>query len=434
MEEQEVDLRDYIRVLIKRKWIIIGIFAVAVAASAIWSVFFLPRIYKSAATLMITKPTYEIKTTSRLETVLSPETIFRAAYSLETYSSFIRDAKVEKRVLKELNLDKPPYGFTYLTLDRMLSLEQLKDTNLIKMSITGKSPELITKIVNKWTEVFIEENTELNLKELKENHRFIEEQLKIATQKLTKAEEELRKFDETNKIALLKGGIGTRLGEISGLERNLTDVDLSLDEGGFYISQLRNKLKEGKETKLGNFSILSNILFLQRLIGSRAPSFILSEKGAGAEKSTTTLDIASVEKFGPNLKEQISALELALGTLDSKKAKIKNSIDKKKKEAEKLQNQLASEELKRNRLARDVDLVSQTQKMLSQKAEEARITLASKENPVRIVSAANIPEIPIGPKRRQNVMVSGIVSLMLGIFLAFFIEYWQSSKETLEVK
>jgi len=38
------------------------------------------------------------------------------------------------------------------------------------------------------------------------------------------------------------------------------------------------------------------------------------------------------------------------------------------------------------------------------------------------------PKYPIKPNKRQNVVISGVISLMFGVFLALFIEYWEKSK------
>lgn len=40
------------------------------------------------------------------------------------------------------------------------------------------------------------------------------------------------------------------------------------------------------------------------------------------------------------------------------------------------------------------------------------------------------PKKPIGPKKTRNVLTAGIVGLMFGIFLAFFLEFWQKDKDT----
>lgn len=40
-----------------------------------------------------------------------------------------------------------------------------------------------------------------------------------------------------------------------------------------------------------------------------------------------------------------------------------------------------------------------------------------------------LPEKPISPKKRQIVITAGIFSLMFGIFLVFFLEFWQEDKK-----
>jgi capsular polysaccharide biosynthesis protein len=52
MDEQEVDLRDYINVLVRRKKLIIGITLVAVLVSGILSYFVLPSVYKGSAIIL----------------------------------------------------------------------------------------------------------------------------------------------------------------------------------------------------------------------------------------------------------------------------------------------------------------------------------------------------------------------------------------------
>jgi capsular polysaccharide biosynthesis protein len=52
MDEQEVDLRDYINVLVRRKKLIIGITLVAILISGILSYFVLPSVYKGSAIVL----------------------------------------------------------------------------------------------------------------------------------------------------------------------------------------------------------------------------------------------------------------------------------------------------------------------------------------------------------------------------------------------
>lgn len=46
----------------------------------------------------------------------------------------------------------------------------------------------------------------------------------------------------------------------------------------------------------------------------------------------------------------------------------------------------------------------------------------------KIVDQPIKPKYPVEPKKKQNVLIAGIMSLMVGILLAFFMEFWQKNK------
>jgi len=58
-------------------------------------------------------------------------------------------------------------------------------------------------------------------------------------------------------------------------------------------------------------------------------------------------------------------------------------------------------------------------------------TLLVKARDFKIFEAALKPEYPIKPKKRQNVTIAGILGLISGIFLAFFMEFLEKNKEVI---
>jgi uncharacterized protein involved in exopolysaccharide biosynthesis len=61
---------------------------------------------------------------------------------------------------------------------------------------------------------------------------------------------------------------------------------------------------------------------------------------------------------------------------------------------------------------------------------EAEKLKAAKESihNISLIKEPRVSSSPIGPGRRKNVVVAGMLSLILGAFLAFFIEFLQKSK------
>ena len=55
--------------------------------------------------------------------------------SLEEYKNLIKDIEIEEELIRKLNLDKPPIEVTPYDLERMITIELPKGTNLIKMNL-----------------------------------------------------------------------------------------------------------------------------------------------------------------------------------------------------------------------------------------------------------------------------------------------------------
>ena len=79
-------------------------------------------------------------------------------------------------------------------------------------------------------------------------------------------------------------------------------------------------------------------------------------------------------------------------------------------------------------LTRQMDIATNAYKTLASKIEEARIAKAIELGEVKVVSIAFEPQYPVLPKKKRIVAIAGVASLMLGVFMAFFLEFWQKNQ------
>ena len=605
IQEEEIDLRKYINVLLKRKGVIILIFLFAVITAALVSYFYLKPVYEASTILMISKPKYQVELEPKIQTQFTPEV------SLATYESLIKDREIEEEVIKKLNLDQPPYELTPDNLQGMITIESLKNTNLIKMNLQTGDPKLAKDIANVWAALFVEKNKDLNLQESKEAQGFIEEQLKISKQNLSKIEEEIREFNETNKIDAMDKEITVKLDKIMANESRLADVKISaesekakieeiisqmilqeklisssnidrLTEGmkfteakDFIESQLELALKnlQAKEEELKTFNQKSKISLLEKEITSKInqvvyfnnrfinlkmlieeektkivttkaqfneqeKTFILtksfyddasfsqliseiSEEKALVLKniilkseesnslyislegrivnSEINLDtyqtemaqivenIDILENELQKIKEEVAIEKLELAnlerdkkvlestyimlankmkeieiatatpenqqkiarftnpeylslqkqliestiiqkTLQAEEKQLKENINEAWKRVETLKQKLAQEKLTQSRLEREYNTAKGVYSVLSQKNEEVKIAVATESGLVKIASLAYEPKGPIKPNKKLNILIAGVLGLFVGIFAAFFLEFWQKGK------
>jgi uncharacterized protein involved in exopolysaccharide biosynthesis len=531
--------------------------------------------------------------------------------SLATYESLIKDRKIEEEVIKKLNLDQPPYEFTPDGLQGMITIESLKNTNLIKMNLQAGEPKLAKDIANLWAGLFVEKNKDLNLHESKEAQGFIEEQLKISEQNLSKIEEEIREFNETNNSDAMDKEITVKLDKIMANESRLADVKISTESEKAKIEEIKSqmifqeklisssnidRLTEGmkfveakdfiesqlnlsrknlqaKEDELKIFNQESRISLLEKEITSKTNQIVnfnnrlinlkvsieqekakigtakaqLNEQEKTFILTKTIYDDASLSQLISEISEEEALLlknlklkseelnslyislegriinsEINLETYQTEMAQIvenigilENELDKDKKEfaierlklsnlereekvlestyvmlankmkeveiatatpenqqkiacftnpeylslqkqliestimqktlqAEEkqlkenindawkrvnlLKQELAKEKLTQSRLEREYDTAKGVYDVLSQKAEEVKIAVATESGLVKIASLAYEPEYPIKPNKKLNILIAGVLGLFVGIFVAFFLEFWQKGK------
>ena len=605
IQEEEIDLREYINVLLKRKGIIILIFLIAVITAALVSYFYLKPVYEASTILMISKPKYQVELEPKIQTQFTPEV------SLATYESLIKDREVEEEVIKKLNLDQPPYELTPNSLQGMITIELLKNTNLIKMNLQTGDSKLAKDIANLWASLFIEKNKNLNLQESKEAQGFIEEQLKISNQNLSKIEEEIREFNETNKIDAMDKEITVKLDKIMSNESRLADVKISVEMEKTRMEEIQqqmslqeklisssniDRLTEGmkfieakdfiggqlelaqqnlktKEEELKTFDQESKISLLEKEITSKTNQIVnfnnriislkilieqekakietakaqlneqektfvltktiyddaslsqliseISEEEAlvlknlklkseelnslyinlegriinseinfkayqtemaqvtenidvlknelekdKKEFATEKLKLANLEreyKISENvyimlankkkeieiatvtpenqqkitqftnpeylsLQKQLIEATITYRSLFAEREQLKENIGEAWKRVEALKQELAQEKLTQSRLEREYNTAKGVYDVLSQKNEEVRIAVATESGLIKIASLAYEPKYPIKPNKKLNILIAGVLGLFVGIFVAFFLEFWQKGK------
>ena len=334
---------------------------------------------------MISKPKYQVELEPKIQTQFTPEV------SLATYESLIKDREVEEEVIKKLNLDQPPYELTPDNLQGMITIESLKNTNLIKMNLQTGDPKLAKDIANLWSSLFIEKNKDLNLQESKETQGFIEEQLKISNQNLSKIEEEIRKFNETNKIEIFENEIKGKAAKVLNYKLRIADVKLSLEKEIAKKEQFIVELNtQDKILKLDK-SIVDDQFFHQLI------SSIIKDNLGVINLSYVSEEINPIYY---NFTQQLISTEVSISSLHAEESQLIKNINDFELELDILKQELAQEKLTQSRLEREYNTAKGVYNVLSQKNEEEKIAVATESGLIKIASLAYEPRGPIKPNKK----------------------------------
>lgn len=166
--DDEIDLRDYIEVMIKRKKTILIIFLICVIITIVIS-FLIPKVYEATTIIKIGGVT---------QPLISKE---EAVIRLKTESLL-------NPVIQELKLNINTHKFK-----KMIKIEDTRGEDLIKMKIQYTNPDLVVRICNAVADSFILKEKEIYDKQL----TFLKEQIDILEKRNESIEKEIGKLNQT---------------------------------------------------------------------------------------------------------------------------------------------------------------------------------------------------------------------------------------------
>ncbi len=143
-QEIELDLKELIQIIQKRLWFIVLATVLAVSIGGIVSFFIMEPVYKASTTIMVGKPADYIEGNQ-----LQVQDLNLNQRLARTYGEVVKSRKVSEDVISQLKLD-----FTPQQLKDKTSVDLVKDTEFITISVTDTDPERAAVIANKMAEVF----------------------------------------------------------------------------------------------------------------------------------------------------------------------------------------------------------------------------------------------------------------------------------------
>ena len=492
--DEEISLQDYIRVLRKRKWTIFTVTIIAIIIVLIANLFMQPvykatttilisqsgtqaAIFGGAEANLIFGRSDEVET--QLEILKSysiakgaaerlPPDIFEKARE-DNFEKKKEDFRWLINILGKLRLknvaasllgvndnrnhsNEPELSFkgTIKQIRGSLTVNSVRNTNIIEISSENNNPKLAAEIANTIAGVFVDESLTINRSRASEAKKFIEEQLLEKGKELAQEEEEKLQYKKQENILYLDEETKINIEQLANFQAQEAEVDNLIAENKAKLIEAHKQLERQSETYISSETITANPI-VQQLQNNLASLEIqlpaLSEKYGKGSPQVTEVEIkiketknkisekvaeivgSKVSARNPiyqNLLAQIVTLETNTISLDTKMEAISKTI----KEYEKRLEKLPEKELQLARLERAVKVSENIYLLLLEKYQEARINEVMELGNMRIIDNALAPNEPIKPKKILNLTIGGVLGLMLGVMLVFFMEYMDNTIKT----
>ncbi|RLE11416.1 hypothetical protein DRJ04_08100 [Candidatus Aerophobetes bacterium] len=422
-EFEEIDLRDYLEVLFKRKYIVLGIFFISIITAATVSFFGLSPVYRSTARVIVAPPSVgEVSEFKSYEEFLNFQAVFPGFYSPQTYVELLKNPSLEKEVIRLSGLEeKTKEDFSPEDLEKISSIQLVKGTRVIQITIEYKDPVLAKDIANTWARLFTEKIKNERLQRYLTVKTSLESRLNLTREKLSEIEKEKREFDKEDKIDLMEKEIQEKSLKLRKDRTRIFELQSLIQVEKAKIEELEKHLKEEKQVIVLTESIADHPV-LRRLI-SRIEGEIPSNLQVKSEH---------INPLYQKIKTDLTRSKVNLIAYQQELTYLQKEVKDLTGKIEKLRKELAEKRPTYERITRELTLARKNYDSLSSQAELVSWVEPLLEEEAKIASLAAVPDTPFKPKKVQNIAISAVLGLFVGVIAAFFAEWWSKGKVEIE--
>jgi polysaccharide biosynthesis transport protein len=442
--ESKLHFLDYWRIIRIRKTVIVAVFLLVVLTATLVT-FILPPTYSATARIKIERDQTDIQGFTQPQNLMGGYD----PYFFLTESEVIQSEAVLGKVITNLDLNVK-FGAKYMGgtpmktaeslkfLKPLISLKQVRNTSLVDITVYNEKPTDAAEWANAIAEAYknyrLEQKRQMSAGGIQE----LEKQLVSLDASVLAAKTNVDKLREDLKVS-----------DMAASESAPTPLITSETFRRYHELKIESKIQyDGLKTLLDRFKQLDmktlaqtiptayNDALLSNLLESRSlaeQKVLMVEKDYGPEHLDVIKAKAQLEDLKTKVDERIGGI---LVGLEVKVTSLKTSLDgldDEVKEAQKIDIKTASETRPYWEAKKKLDEITTVRRMVDMKILGEKIDMALPKTGAVMLLDRAVPDFnPVKPKKTVNIALGVIIGLIVGIGLAFFIEYLDTSVKTID--
>src|SRR5450631_3152268 len=458
LPSQESMLREYMRVLIKRKWMVISVVVGIFMAVAIASLRQTP-VYEAVGRIAINKADSNLISFKDSGSVAD----YYDQSDLDTEVRILQSDLMALQVIRQLNLDKrPEFGGhsdqkqPNLVADPLqadsnrtsallgafrvnLHVTLSPNTRIIEIHYNSTDPRLAASAVNTLAATYVEQNFKTKFESTMQASDWLSKQLVDLQMKVETSQEKLVRYQKEHEI------VGT------DEKQNITTEKLDELNKEMTQAEFDRMQKEAvyRQTQSNDPDVVAAAIISETGGGGLGAGSGLLDK-LREQQASLGIQVAELStQFGPSypkiaqLNNQLKEIDRQLQSETNKavdhlkgrylaalqrESMLRESFEKQKQEA----NKLNESAIEYSILKRDLDSNRTLYEGLLGKLKEAGVTAGLRSNNFRIIDAARVPTSPSEPNIPRNLSFALVLGVISGIGLAFLLENMDNTVRTPE--
>jgi capsular exopolysaccharide synthesis family protein len=471
--------RDYLFIVLKRKWLILSLVVVVTSLVTIQA-FRAPSIYAGETTIRIEQRPANVLQTKEIVIAGQQDPNFWG-----TQLKLLENPALARQVVLTLDLQNNPAffggqgqggvfaslrrifakpkkvaespavssGLTVvgqsevtggsLTAEQLAKLEPYEDaiiggefvepvtgTNLVKIRFIHPDPELAQKVANTLAEVFVNNNLERSTEGSNKAEDLLAREIAKLQTEIRHDQEAQFNYAKAKNLPLVNDTAGnleaTRLATLSGQLLQATS------ERKYLQAQLEAARRE------------KNTMSIPDVVGSARVEKLRDRISALKEQRDALLTVYTSE--WPAVKKLDAQLKGLEAELNEAPTEIVTSIQRKYEAAASRENLLRQDYERQKATTTEqtrnqIDLLAMTQQLetnrqnlnvLMQRQRELQMANGDRANEVSVAFYSRLPKAPIGPPRLRNIFVAFLLSLVAGVGLAFLLDFLDDTVKSVD--
>jgi polysaccharide biosynthesis transport protein len=442
-DEVKLHFLDYWRV-IRVHWVLVLLAFLLVLVTSALVTFFQPREYQSSVVI-------EVRSTAE-----NPRIFTTGAdnnYPIHdpqlapTVYQIIQRTGILYPVIDELKLQekwarggvRPTREQAYMVLRRKLQVDEIRNTDLLQISVFDTNAQEAADIANKIVSVYQDKRVEEEKDILNRAISTMNEEVVKQQKKVDDAAAEVNRIrDQEHIIDLNPEGTEDAKGP---LDTVVLKQESEVNDAEAKVAALSSKLEQIEKVKGEDLlRMLSTLEIQDPSIQKTLPSYqeaaaqvaLQLNSGLGENHPKVKALRATIDVYAKQLEDQVSsirsALEKNLKSAQATRDQLRKRLDEINAKQLSGKNLNADYTRAKNSYIKEKFLFDGVR----QRAQSQTMELAMPRVAVSIKQVAEPQAFPARPRTSLNLALGALVGLILGVGLAFFIEYLDTSVKTME--
>lgn len=439
---------DYLSIANRRKWLILGIVVAFVVGGLLLTLFTKP-LYTASATLEIRRETSsvaEVKGEERIQATADAE-------FYETQYGLLQSRSLAERVARSLRLGDDPAFFEKFgvtppdewyengravqtaairearwkaaggLLLQELEVKPERLSRLVEITFTSPDRQLSKRVVDAWSENFIQTTLERRYSATSYARKFLEDRLQQLRVRIDQSERALVGYAANQNIVNIPGSTsdqGQAIGERSLVADDLVNLNRELAQATADRVLAESRLKAGGNVKEGLDNSANNTLRARRVELQADYARLLQQFDADYPPAKALqAQIASIDaglraetgRVSGVLRQNYEAAVARENALSSRVAALTGRM-----------LDFRRRSIQYNILQREVDTNRQLYDALLQRYKEIGVAGGVGVNNIAVVDGAELPTRPSSPRLLFNLALALLAGLVAGAALALLLE------------